>query len=85
MYYIDVKTNLISFLSFDGDLSDGKKHASVEYQNYKKVENINIPFKGIHTVLLPDGNYGEKDILISKVQINPQLEQEIFQSKYSKQ
>lgn len=79
-FYIDPKNNLISFKSFGGDLSDGKKHASVEFQNYKKVENINIPFKRIQTELTLNGSYGETDILISEVQINPKFDSDIFKS-----
>ena len=79
-FYIDPKNYLISFMSFGGDLSDGKKHPSVEFQNYKKVENINIPFKRIQTELTLNGTYGEKDILISEVQINPKFESDIFKS-----
>jgi len=77
-FYIDPKNNLISFKSFGGDLSDGKKYPSVEFQNYKKVENINIPFKRIQTELMLNGSYGEKDILISEVQINPKFDSDIF-------
>jgi len=77
-FYIDPNNNLISFKSFGGDLSDGKKHASVEFQNYKKVENINIPFKRIQTELTLNGSYGETDILISEVQINPKFDCDIF-------
>ena len=77
-FYIDPKNNLISFKSFGGDLSDGKKYPSVEFQNYKKVENINIPFKRIQTELTLNGSYGETDILISEIQINPKFDSDLF-------
>lgn len=77
-FYIDPKNDLISFMSFGGDLSDGKKHASVEFQNFKKVKNISIAFKRIHTELMLNGSYGEKDILISEVQINPKFDRDVF-------
>jgi len=79
-FYIDPKNNLISFMSFGGDLSDGKKYPSVEFQNYKKVENINIPFKRIQTELTLNGSYGETDILVNEVQINPKFDSDIFKS-----
>lgn len=79
-FYIDPKNYRISFMSFGGDLSDGKKYPSVEFQDYKKVENIYIPFKRIHTELTLNGSYGETDILISEVQINPKFDSDIFKS-----
>lgn len=81
-YYIDQKTNLIFKISSDGDLTDGNEYANTEFQNYKKVGNINFPFKKIHTQLMLDGSYGQKDEIIKEIKINPKIEDDIFRTTY---
>ena len=81
-FYINTKTNLVSYSSNGDDLADGKEHPGIEFQKYKKVENIVIPFKQIHTELMLDGSYDKKDILIKEVKLNPKLKPDIFKSTY---
>ena len=81
-FYINTKTNLISYTSYGGDLADGKEHPGIEFQKYKIVENIEIPFKRIQTELMLNGSYGKKDILIKEVKLNPKFEPDIFKSTY---
>lgn len=77
-FYIDKESNLISKISFNGDISSGKEFPSFTFSKYKKVENINIPFKRIHRTLMLDGTYDIKDIIIEKIEINPKLDRDIF-------
>lgn len=81
-FYIDKKTNLISKISYNGDLTDGKEVANIEFQNYRKVGNIYFPFKIIHTQPMLDGSFGEKDEVIKEIKINPKLDNDIFKPTY---
>jgi len=84
-YYLDSKTFLISTISYDGDLSDGKEYEKIEFQKYKKVRNINISFKRIQTSLMLDGSYDKREIIIQEVILNPNIKEEIFISDYKNQ
>ncbi len=78
-YYINKKTYLISYLSFDEDLcNNGGKCRNVEFQKYKKVEGISIPFKRIRTEQMLDGTYDKKEIFIREIKINMDLNEDMF-------
>lgn len=80
-YYINPKNYLISKMSFMGDLADDKEHPSFTFLKYKKVQNIMIPFKRIYRSRMLDGSYGNRDILIDKIELNPKLDKTIFNLK----
>lgn len=78
-YYINKKTYLISYLSFDEDLcNNGGKCRNVEFQKYKKVEGIFIPFKRVRTEQMLDGTYDKKEIFIREIKINMDLNEDMF-------
>jgi len=81
-FYLDAKTFLVSFISFEGDLEDEKEHSNVEFLDYKKVGKISFPFKRIHTERMLDGGFGKKDIVIKEVLLNPKFDKEFFKPDY---
>lgn len=81
-FYIDINSNLLSHISYGGDLTDGKECPNIEFRKYKKVKNIVVSFQRIHTELMLDGSYGKKEVIINEVLINPKLDKEIFKSSY---
>ena len=84
-FYLDSTTYLLTYMSYDGDLSDGKVHPNIEFQKYKKVEGIEIPFKQIHTELMFDGSFDKKEVIVQDVKLNPMIDKEIFNSEYKNQ
>lgn len=81
-YFINKRSNLISYISYGYDLSDGTPCENVEYHNYKKVKNVNIAFKRVYNTQMLDGSYGVKEMEIKKVQINPVFDKELFNANY---
>lgn len=84
-FYLNATTYLLTYVSYDGDLADGKVHRNIEFQEYKKIEGIEIPFKRIHTELMFDGSYDKKEVIVQDVKLNPKIDKEIFNSGYKNQ
>jgi hypothetical protein len=81
-YYIDKQTFIINFLSYNGDLCRiGNKCQHIEFQKYKLVKGILIPFKQIRTDLMLDGTYDSKEIIIREVKINMDLNEDMFKTQ----
>jgi len=77
-YYINSENYLITKISLNGDLRDGEEHITITFREYKKVQNIMIPFKRVNRIKQLDGGYGNRDMIVKKVEINPKFDKPIF-------
>jgi hypothetical protein len=80
-YYINPQSNLIFEMSYSGDLTDGKEYMSETYKNYKKYQNILFPYKKIFRSRMLDGSFGNREIVINEININPKFNTGIFNVK----
>jgi len=77
-YYFNTKTYLLSMLSFGGDISTGKEFPTFTFQKYQSIEGIKFSFKRINLFRTLDGTYGESEMIITKIIINPKFNKNIF-------
>lgn len=77
-FYLNPKTHLIYKMSYYGDLTDGKEYLSTTFLKYKEVNNIYFPFKQIQRSKMLDGSYGDKEVAIKEIRINPKFDKELF-------
>jgi len=77
-YYINPSSYLIDKISFQDDLADGKEHLSVTFSEYKKVNGIQMAYKRLWRTHSMDGKWGDKEIKINSIDLNPKFDKQIF-------
>ena len=74
-FYFDQSTHLLARIDETGETSAYYKQ-TIEFQNYKEVDGVRLPFRIIHSTTEP--GRGSEDIRISKVLQNVDLKPDIF-------
>lgn len=77
-YYLDKKKYYIRKMCFQEPYRPDMNQPSYTNSNFKKVDGIVFPFRQMYRAKMLDGSYGNKEVIITNIKLNPIFDKDHF-------